>query len=226
MTPKKGNVLPWSYSTLSAFETCPRRFYLTRITKVVKEPQTQETMWGNEVHKALEKAVAGEMPLPQRFSAYQPIVTKIRSMPGRKLTEQKFALTKSFRPTDFFSHDAWFRGVIDLNVIGAKKAATLDYKTGKPKTDGDQLKLFAAATFALFPHLEEVTTGYLWLKNNQTTKAQFTPDSVPLIWQEFVPRVRRMEMAQEQDKWMPNPSGLCREWCPVGKKLCDFCGKE
>ena len=51
--------VPWSYSSLQAFETCPRRFYLTRIAKLASEAQTQATLWGNEVHKALELAVAG-----------------------------------------------------------------------------------------------------------------------------------------------------------------------
>lgn len=223
---KQGNVLPWSYSTLQAFETCPRRFYLTRISKQVSEPQHAASMWGNEVHKALEKAVKGEEPLPTRFKEYASIVTRVRQTPGKKLCEQKFGITASFRPTDFFAKDVWFRGVIDLNVIGTKKAATLDYKTGKIKTDGDQLKLFAAATFTHFPYLEEVTTGYLWLKDDKLTPATFTKDDIPVIWQEFLPRVNRMEQAQKNDVWMPRPSGLCREYCPVGKKLCDFCGKD
>lgn len=221
---KPGNVLPWSYSSLQAFETCPRRFYLTRITRQVKEPQSQATIWGNEVHKALELAVKGEHPLPQRFVEYGPIVTRVRQATGKKLCEQKFGITASFRPTDFFAKDVWFRGVIDLNVVGTKKAATLDYKTGKMKTDGDQLKLFAAATFTHFPYLEEVTTGYLWLKDNKLVPATFTKEDVPVIWQEFLPRVQRMERAQAENKWPPNPSGLCREWCPVDKSLCDFCG--
>jgi hypothetical protein len=45
---------PWSYSSLSSFLQCPRRFYLTRVVKEVKEPPTQATLWGQEVHSALE----------------------------------------------------------------------------------------------------------------------------------------------------------------------------
>ena len=102
----------------------------------------------------------------------------------------------------------------------------LDYKTGKPKEDGDQLKLFAATTFALEPWLESVKTGYLWLAHNKVTDASFKREDVSVIWQEFVPRVQRMQKAQELDLWPPRPSGLCKAWCPVGKRLCEFCGKE
>ena len=74
-------VVPWSYSSLNAFEQCPRRFKLTRITKEVSEPQTEATMWGNAVHKALENAVNG-VPLTERFAVYKPVVDRIRAAPG------------------------------------------------------------------------------------------------------------------------------------------------
>lgn len=214
-------VVPWSYSSLTAFETCPKRFYLTRISKQVKEPQTEATLWGNEVHKALELAVAGTKTLAPNFVQYQPIVDRLRASPGKKHTEQKFGLTNSFKPTSFFGGDVWFRGVLDLTIVTPKVGIVLDYKTGKVKTDGDQLKLFAAATFAQHPYLDTVKTGYLWLANDKVTTQDFKKDDVPVIWQEFLPRIQRMEAAQEEDKWLPNPSGLCG-WCPVGKAHCEF----
>ena len=217
-------VLPWSYSSLSAYENCPKRYYLTRIAKLVKEPQTQATLWGNEVHKALELAVKDKTPLAERFQSYAPLVEKINAMPGEKKTEAKFGLTASFKPTTFFGKDVWFRGVIDLTVVGSKNVAVLDYKTGKPKEDGDQLKLFAGSAFAQYPWAEKVKTSYLWLAHGQLSNREFTREDVPAIWQEFAPRVHRMVVAEEENKFPPNPSGLCRNWCPVGRKLCDFCG--
>ena len=220
-------VLPWSYSSLNAFEQCPKRYHLTRITKEVVEPQTEATMWGNAVHKALENAVNG-VPLPQRFLTYQPVVDKIRAAPGVKKTEHKFGLTASFQPTTFFAKDVWFRGVIDLTITQPEKrtAVVLDHKTGKVKEDGDQLKLFAATSFALEPWLENVKTGYLWLAADKITTASFARKDVPVIWQEFAPRIQRMVKAQELNLWPPRPSGLCKAWCPLTKRQCEFSGKE
>lgn len=219
---KPGKVLPWSYSSLSAFETCPRRYHLTRITREVSEPQTEATLWGNQVHQALEYAVKGTKALEPAFTAYQPIVDRIRAADGRKFTEQKFGLTNSFTPTTFFGKDVWFRGVIDLQVVREKTALAFDYKTGKVRTDGDQLKLFAAATFAQHPHIEKVHTQYLWLAHDKTTGETFHRDDLPSIWQDFVPRINRMTAAQDSDRWMPSPSGLCNGWCPVGPDRCEF----
>jgi hypothetical protein len=217
-------VVPWSYSSLTAYETCPRRFYLTRIVKQVTEPQTEATLWGNEVHKALELAIKNATPLEPRFVAYAPIIDKLRAAPGQKQPEQKFGLTASFKPTSFFAKDVWFRGVLDLTILQPEKAVVLDYKTGKVKEDGDQLKLFAGATFAQNPYLQEVKTGYVWLAHNKVSARTFVKDEVPLIWQEFIPRIRRMEASQQNDSWPPRPSGLCKNWCPVGKRLCEHCG--
>jgi hypothetical protein len=178
------------------------------------------------VHKALEDAVSGKSALGPNFTQYQPIVDRVRATNGKKFTEQKFGLTKAFKPTGFFNGDVWLRGVLDLTIVTPKVGIVSDHKTGKVKTDGDQLKLFAAATFAQHPYLETVKTGYLWLAANKITTQEFRKDDVPVIWQEFIPRIKRMELAQDEDKWLPNPSGLCKAWCPVGKKLCEFCGKD
>jgi hypothetical protein len=220
------SVIPWSYSSLTAYETCPRRFKITKIDKLIREPQTEATIHGNEVHKALEDAVSGEKMLASKYTNYAPLVKKLRAARGRKLVETKFALTNTLRPTEFSAKDAWVRGVIDLAIIQPTSAVILDYKTGKVKVDHDQLKLFAATTFAMHPYLERVKTGYLWLAYNKTDTADFSKSDAPGIWQEFLPRVKRMETSVSTDEFLPRPSGLCKNWCPVGKTLCEFCGKD
>ena len=222
----KSPVLPWSYSSLNAFETCPKRYYLTIVSKQVKEPQTEATLHGNEVHKALELAIKGDQQLVPKYKQYAPIVERVRARDGKRLVEHKFGLTSSFKPTTFFAKDVWVRGVIDFLLAGEKTAVALDWKTGKVKTDGDQMKLFAGAAFASFPWIERVKVGYVWLANDKVTPGEYTRDDIPEIWDTFLPRVQRMETAAKADRWLPNPSGLCRAFCPVGRRLCDFCGKD
>ena len=222
--PSQNKVLPWSYSSLTAFETCPRRYHITRIAKLVKEPQTTATIHGNEVHKALEDAVSGKAKLAPKYADYSGIVERIREAKGKKLVEQKFALTSSFKPTDFFAPNAWVRGVVDVAIINPTSAVVLDYKTGKVKLDQDQLKLFAATTFALHPYVETVKTGYVWLAFNRIDTKDFSRLDCPSVWDSFLPRVKRLTHALEQDEFLPKPSGLCKSWCPVGKSLCEFCG--
>ena len=42
---------------------------------------------------------------------------------------------------------------------------------------------------------------------------------------EFIPRVERVEYAIKNSVFNPNPSGLCRAWCPVPRSKCEFSGK-
>ena len=222
---KLGTALPWSYSSLQAYETCPKRVYLTRITKQVVEAQTEATTHGNRVHKALEQYVGGKAGLSESMAAYKPMADKIKTTPGEKLLEYRFGLTKALTPTTFFADDVWCRGVLDVNIVRPALVITLDYKTGKRKLDTDQLRMFAGAALSLWPKTKKVKTGYIWLSTGQIDTEEFTQEDKLPIWQDFAHRVSRMEQSEKTGDWPANPSGLCREWCPVGKKLCQYCGK-
>lgn len=213
-------VIPWSYSSLTAYETCPKRFYLTRIAKVVTEPQTEATMHGNQVHKALEECVGEGKPLPDKYAPYQPMVDKIKGAPGRKMVEYKFGLTRDLRNVGFFDKACWVRGVLDIAIVGEKSVAVLDYKTGKRKVDHDQLSLFALAGMSIWPFAKKVKTGYIWLQSDQMDTKEFTPDDKTPLLQEFAGRAHRLEEALKTDHWPANPSGLCG-WCPVGIANCN-----
>jgi hypothetical protein len=212
----------WSYSSLTSFETCPHRYNLTKNLKVVVEPETEVQRWGNDVHKALEDRING-VPLTEKFVQYEPFVEAIERV-GKPKAETKMALTKDFSATTFFAKNVWCRGIIDTHTVVGNKGMALDWKTGKPKPDSSQLKLFAAMMFHTYPELEEVQTGFVWLAHDKLTKDVFTRNQLGEIWGEFLPRVKRLEIAYDEDKWVPKPSGLCRAWCPVGKENCSHCG--
>ncbi len=224
MVSKQGNVIPWSYSSLNSYATCPRRYYLTKISKQVIEQQTEATIHGNQVHSALEKYVGGQAPLDEKYDAHRSVADKIKSAPGKKMLEYKFGLTKGLKPTEFFAKDVWCRGVLDIGIVTEKQAVVLDWKTGARKLDGDQLRLFAGAAMCLWPFAEKIKTGYIWLKTGQMDTETFTPDDKPGIFQDFAARVHRMEESERNNDWPARPSGLCKSWCPVGKSLCVHCG--
>lgn len=214
----------WSYSALTSFETCPRRYYLTKVTKQVVEPPTEATTWGNSVHKALELRLTQRKPLPDGMQQFEPFVVSIVGKGGKIEAETRLALTRNLVPTSFFAKDVWVRGITDVTVEKNGKLFVGDWKTGKPDPDSAQLRLSAAMVMAQKPHINMVVNAFVWLKTGEITAQQFTRVNIPEIWQEFAPRVRRLEIAYEENKFPPKPSGLCRKWCPVGKALCEHCG--
>ena len=209
----------WSYSALSQFETCPRQYYETRVTKRAVQVETEALRWGNNVHKALENRAKEGTELPTGMAQWEPMMQRLDRLKGRLLAETQIAVTREFKPVSWFDKSVWLRLVIDYGRETDNCVLALDYKTGKPKPDIDQLRLFAGVLLRTNPQLERAITGYVWLKTKQVNQEVFTQDDVQGIWDGFTPRVARLMQAHHENQWPCRPSGLCRGWCPA--KACE-----
>lgn len=220
-------VPPWSYSGLTSFETCPKRYFHIKVAKDVTDAPGEAAMWGSTVHKYLEDRVRDGTPLPVSVAGYEKLVAPIINSGGTKLVEQQMAVNKNLHPVEWTASDAWCRGIVDVGILSTSKdrALLLDWKTGKRKADNDQLMLFAGLAFSHYAELRTVSTGFVWLKEGKIDKQQFKKEDTATIWQAFLPRVQRMERAYEKASFPPKPSGLCSKWCPVPKHKCEFSGK-
>lgn len=201
----------WTYSQLDSFESCPKKYYHLKVKRDVVEPPTIYTDWGTAVHTAMELRVKEGAVLPEGMRQWEKIAVSITALPGDILAEQKYAIDRSFQPTDWTT--AWTRGIADVVVVHGKAGAVLDYKTGKRKPT-EQLDLYAAYMFAHYPKMETVKTSFIWLKERKTDCTTMRRDELPVIWKGFLTRTRRLEVAYEKDVWPPKPSGLCKGWCP------------
>lgn len=211
----------WTYSQLDSFETCPRKFYHTKVKRDFPEPPTIHTEWGTKVHTAFEEFMLHGVVLPEGMTQWQTLANNLAKIPGEKLAEQKFAINKNFEPCDW--KQAWSRGIGDLTIINGSKAAVLDYKTGKRKPT-EQLDLYACYVFHYYPEVTSVNTGFVWLKDKRIDTKVRKREEVPIMWQQFLPRVAKLESSYERDKWPARSSGLCNGWCPVAS--CEFNRKK
>jgi PD-(D/E)XK nuclease superfamily len=207
------NMPPWTYSRLGGYETCPKQFYHLKVAKDVVEPETVYTQWGHTVHTAFENSILNpEVKLPEGMTQWQPLLDKFLSLPGAKYPEFKFSVSRGFQPAEW--DDSWSRGIADLLVIHNNQALVADWKTGKKKPT-DQLALYAAYTFHYYPEVETVHTNFVWLKSKEMTKNKYERKNIIKIWDDLLPRARKLEMAYERDSWPARPSGLCNGWCQV-----------
>lgn len=185
------------------------------MAKSVKDERTEALIWGERVHKAFEDRLKLGTPLPEELEEHEDYLVRLQRRPGVSSTEQKIALNKALQPCSFFASDVWFRGVIDYQKIDAEQAMLVDYKTGKPHTKFQQLKLFALYTFIQNPQLESVSVVYYWTTTRTETGKDYTRDMIPQMWSEFVPSLKQYAEAFKTDTWQPRQSGLCNGWCPV-----------
>jgi len=87
-------------------------------------------------------------------------------------------------------------------IVDGATATILDYKTGNRKLDNDQLKLFALLGFIHFPQVDEIKTGYIWLKSGKLDTEVYQRGQAKELWPEVyspsradASRVRECEVA-------------------------------
>jgi hypothetical protein len=206
----------WSHSSLKDFENCHRRYHEVKVLKNYPFKDTQATLYGKEVHKAIEEYILALKPLPPQFAQFQPVVDALVKKTGRKLVEHQMALTADLRPTEWFAKDVWVRGIADLLIVDDDNltAWVVDWKTGNNKyPDRDQLVLMSLMVFAHFPHIRKVNSGLVFVLKDDFVKMSMTRDQAEGHWWRYRERIARIEACHESGNWNPNPTPLCG-WCP------------
>ena len=212
----------WSHSSLKDFEGCARRYHEVKVLKKYPTPETEQIIYGKELHAAAEHYVKDGTPLPEQFAFMVPVLEALMSKPGRKLPEHEMALTDTLRPCDFKSSDVWVRGVADLLIIDDDNLTgwVVDYKTGNNKyPDTDQLVLMSLLVFAHFPHIRQVNSALLFVVKESMVKYKMSVDDVPNHWQRYRERVAKLAACFDHNVWNPTQTPLCN-WCAV--KSCEF----
>lgn len=215
----------WSYSSLSLFQQCPKKYYHLRVLKDHKEPESQQMRYGLDLHKAAEDYIKSDVPLSDGFAFMQPVLEKLKALPGEKYCEHKMGLTASLEPCGFFDKGVWWRGIADLLVIDGNTARVLDYKTGKDKyADLKQLEILTLAIFKHFPQVQTVKAGLLFVVHNNLVKETYTKDNEMMMWGKWLPETTRLAAAFENSVWNAKPNFTCKAWCVVTK--CPHNGKN
>ena len=223
------NPIKWSYSSLSTFKQCPRKYYHTKVAKDVVEPMSQAMLYGNRVHKAAEEYVRDGKPIEEAFLYIKEFIDSILdSFKGQVFCEQRLGLTVELKPCRFSDKDVWYRGIVDLLIIDGenKEALIVDYKTGKNAkyADTGQLELMALAVFKHYPDVETIKAGLYFFTKTQLIKVQYNKDSQPDLWAKWLQDISNLENCYENEVWNPKPNFTCAKYCPV--KSCEHNGRN
>jgi CRISPR/Cas system-associated exonuclease Cas4 (RecB family) len=211
------SVAPWSFSRLKSFEQCPKQFYHMKIAKDYTEAETDAMRYGTEAHLAAEEFIRDGKPVPVKFAYMKDVLEALNRRRGNKITEIKMGLTQELEPCGFMSKDVWWRGIADLVITDGSTAWIVDYKTGKSAkyADKGQLELMALATFKYFPNVKNINAALIFTKAKKFVKHKYTDDMIDSLWDKWLSKFRRMEVAYETDTWNAHPSGLCKRHCAV-----------
>jgi len=167
----------WSFSKLKNYETCPKRHYHVDVVRDVREPESEELKFGNELHDALAKRLGpNKIPLPAGFAKYEVNAAKVDFPPGypvgnaKLLVEQKLAITKDYAPCDWKSNEAWYRGIADvLKVAKAMAEASPGLMDRKAGHEADYIERTIKKVMAL-PEVQKIRAE---LEQTQKTKGEY-----------------------------------------------------
>jgi len=231
----------WSYSALTNFENCPKKYYEYAVAKNVKEPENDNMRWGYQVHEAMAKRLIYGRELPESMASFEPWARFALTNPSAQTilkTEQKLAITVDGKPCEFFDkvHTPWCRAVLDVLKMRGNVARIIDWKTGKhPKYDDSldnakmQLVIGAALTMVHYPKVDTVLCQLIYLQEDTEQSVKNRSEEVhridlPHIWRTLAPRVQHMSEAILNSDYPPKPSGLCKKHCAV--VACPYHGRS
>jgi CRISPR/Cas system-associated exonuclease Cas4 (RecB family) len=188
-----------------------------KIAKDYSEPETDAMRYGTEAHLAAEEFIRDGKPVPVKFAYMKDVLEALNRRRGNKITEIKMGLTQELEPCGFMSKDVWWRGIADLVITDGSTAWIVDYKTSKSAkyADKGQLELMALATFKYFPEIKTINAALIFTKAKKFVKHKYTDDMIDSLWDKWLSKFRRMEVAYETDTWNAHPSGLCKRHCAV-----------
>lgn len=217
-----------SWSRLECAEQCPLQCYWKNFApkdqRVPFDDTAPHLVKGRQWHTWMEDACLGKAQLPEEVKAFKPMVDAIRRGPGETYVEYQMALTAKYRSCDWFARSAYWRTIFDLiQIQPAGLAISLDWKTGKVKTQAsDQLKFSSAAAFLRWPQIQRIKSAYVWLEhpNVKPTTVTYDRKELPAIMDEFEERVEVVKIMNEENAWEAKPSDFNCKWCPCTPAQC------
>lgn len=205
--------MAYSNSGIKSYEQCPYKYKLTRIEHR-QEPTGDAAQRGKDIHYEFEQALTALPFLDEAYAFWSDYINELITY-GAK-SEAEFAVTKDWQPCGFKDENAWVRGIYDATYFNSseKRAHVLDWKTGKERDYGDQLKLYATVLLASYPEIDSVSTEvcYIDLKKRIQLKT-YTREQLDELKEWLTSRITKIE---NDDVYAPKPDYGCR-WCHFRK---------
>ena len=207
-----------SYSRLLVFEQCKYRAKLQFHDKL-PDVQGDAAARGERIHLLAEKYVMGKIKtLPPELRKFKEDFEALRASykAGNVSVEGEWGFTSDWVPCDYKT--ATLRVKADAVAFKSKThAVVIDHKTGRKYGNelkhGEQILLYAIATFIRDALLEEITVELWFLDLDEMTQQHYTRNEALRYVQSFDQRIKKM---LECKTFPANPNAFTCKWCPYG----------
>jgi len=218
----------WSFSKLQDFARCKLAFKIKHLDKV-PEPERVlpkgKTEFANDrgsrVHDNIETYIRGDhdalcSEAEKHFGTYIDLVRAMYA-DGVVEMEGEWGFSEDWEPAEWNS--AWCRMKLDLLIhVSPTQAVVIDWKTGRHDTNvvqhGNQLNLYAMATFLRHPELEDITVADYYIDHGIVTEREFTRVGALKFKRTFDKQGKDITRCTE---FPANPNRHSCQWCPWGE---------
>jgi len=222
-------IRPYSFSGISTFNDCPKKFKLNYVDKIRIDDDAYPLRRGRYLHESLEfhntDNKANESDLnPQELSECKETLQifskskyykKYLEVPGE--SELHFALNAELKPVDYTDKEAaLIRGKIDKVIsVNDTELVAIDWKSGKVPNPPDyqQLSLYAAYLFVKYPNIKSIYCTYVYLDHDTEIAKTFKREEYSNL---ILPFIRHIKTIESQIFFKANPSWKCN-WCKFKK---------
>lgn len=213
-----GFVFAWSYGAVNTYEICPRKYWAEKVAKSVPYVKGQATLWGEDVHAALETCAKTGAPLPSNMAQYNPTLAKVQQLAQISIHieyERQFAVTRERQPTEWFGSDVYGRAASDVfALVTPEVGVVIDYKTGKPPRGRTlQPVMNARMAFDHYPQLQHVMTSFVYMQHDRTDKEDFFRADMDADWQPVGEIIWKIENSIANQNFPAKKGFLCRGHC-------------
>ena len=219
-----------SYSRLSTYEQCPKKFYSQYIAKdYPDEGDNYFFAKGKRKHDQLDNYTKAQLNAMINVIQYDedvegclPLIDGIVASYSKVSSELQLAVDGGFVPTGWFGKKVMYRAIVDLEAVNETEALVIDWKTGKfreyDESPTGQLHLTAAIEFARNEKIEKVTTAYVFIEHNQTIRRVFLREDYEALVEPFLEAWKKVNAEKE---WGAIQNKYCN-YCLLGPKECPF----
>lgn len=207
-----------SYSKLLDAEQCMLRLKMKHVDKI-PEQKAPAAERGTLIHQMAEDFVRGKLKsLPTELMKFaDEFDTLRREFKSNNVSlEGEWGFDKDWMQTDYKT--AWLRMKADgVFFLSEREGVVIDYKTGQSYGNeikhGEQVLLYAIATFILWPKLDNLTVELWYLDKDEMLQKTYTRAQALRMVQQFDKRMKRVTSATE---FPANPNIFSCKWCPYG----------
>lgn len=223
-----------SYSRLSCYEQCPRKFEAQYISKIYPfDGNNPHFIKGKKKHAQLENYIKCENDptmIQQRYDGdvldATKIIDRLRAAGYTIEAEHQLAVSEGYLPVGWFDKSVIWRSIADFIAQKRNKAVVGDWKTGKFRDyDGKktgQLHLSAGIVFAHMPHIDVVDTAYFFIEHKKSIVRRFTREMFETNL--MIPFADALIDVNQESEWAPKRNQFCG-WCDIQPDCPLFCKK-